>query len=81
MSVSAAVRTSKEVNEEEQGCGCMGAYAEALEACEALGDHEYGTHKTVEARFWPDFSGKYPEHVLSCSRFDRKRLWVRTVRS
>ena len=40
MSVSAAVRTSKAVNEEEQGCGCMGAYVKALEAREALGDHE-----------------------------------------
>ena len=30
------------MNEEEEGCGCMGAYVEALEAREALGDYEVG---------------------------------------
>ena len=34
---------------------------------------EHGTYKTVKARFWPWFSGKSPQHLLTCSLFARKR--------
>jgi len=30
---------------------------------------EYGTYKTVKARFWPWFSGKDPLNLVSCSLF------------
>ena len=32
---------------------------------------EYGTHKTVNARFWPWLSGKSPSNLLRCSLFDQ----------
>ena len=35
---------------------------------------EYGTHKTVKARFWPWPSGKSPSDLLSCSLFAGKWL-------
>jgi len=34
---------------------------------------EYGTYKTVKARFWPGFAGKCPSNILSRIRFDRKQ--------
>ena len=37
---------------------------------------EYGTYKTVKARFWSWLAGKSPQNVLSCSLFARKRYLV-----
>ena len=35
---------------------------------------EYGTLKTVKARFWPRFLGKSTKQIPSCPLFARKRL-------
>ena len=35
---------------------------------------EYGTCKTVKARFWPELPGKSPEKKKGCSLFARPRL-------
>ena len=34
---------------------------------------EFGTYKTVKARFWSWLSGKSPQTLLSCSLSARKR--------
>jgi len=41
---------------------------------------EYGTHKTVTARFWRSRSGKSPYNVSSCSLFARQRKQEQPLR-
>jgi len=48
---------------------------------------EYGTHKTVKARFRPWLSGESPQHLFRCSRFTRNltikfdRTWTSAHRA
>ena len=59
------------------GCGSHrdrpGLLHAEVEIESTLGSSEYGTFKTVKARFWPWFSGKSRLNLVRCSLLARKR--------